>query len=72
MPFELNVSYESQCLQQKVTGCYGKSLVVMESKWLLWKSIVAMASQWLPWKGTGCYGNVMVDMASFSFGYCTF
>jgi hypothetical protein len=39
------VAMESQCI-----CCYWKSIVAMESHWVLWKSTVAIESKWLPWK----------------------
>lgn len=41
----------------EVTGCYGKSLDVMESHWLQLKVKRCYVSHWLLWKVTGYYDS---------------
>jgi hypothetical protein len=41
------VVMESKQLLLKVNGSYGKSIDVMESQWLLWKSMVVVESHGL-------------------------
>jgi hypothetical protein len=67
----------SQRLLQKVTGCYGNSMVAMEfncfSKGHLLllnyygcygKTMFVMVRQWLIWKVNGGYGKSLVAMGS--------